>query len=402
MSEPWLSVVGIGEDGLNGLSGVARAAIDGAHILVGGARHLAMIPADSRKRIVWASPIDTTIREIGSLAGQRVVVLASGDPMWFGIGATLRRNFDGAVMRIVPAPSAFSLAAARLGWPLHEVDCLTVHGRPLARLRAFVQPGARLLVLSHDGATPAEAAAMLTDMGFGPSVLTALAHLGGAEEERVAATAAAWGTRRVADLNTLAIECIAGLNAKACARVAGLPDEAFVHDGQLTKREVRAITLAALAPMPGQHLWDVGAGCGSVAIEWLRAARTMTASAIERDATRARMISDNALALGVPELAVITGEAPAALAGLAAPDAVFLGGGFTAPDLIETTWGALKAGGRMVANAVTLEGEGALARARSTHGGELVRLEFAHAESLGSYTAWRPKLAVVQWRTVKT
>jgi precorrin-6B C5,15-methyltransferase / cobalt-precorrin-6B C5,C15-methyltransferase len=401
MTAPWLSVVGIGEDGMAGLSSIARAAIDEAEVLVGGARHLAMLPADSRKRIVWASPIETTIQEIGTLAGKRVAVIASGDPMWFGIGATLRRSFVADAMRILPAPSAFSLAAARMGWPLHEVECLTVHGRPLERIAAFVQPGAKLLVLSHDRATPAHAAAMLAAVGFGPSKLTALSHLGGDKEEIASATADSWGTRTVADLNTLAIDCIAAPGAKVLARVPGLPDDAFTHDGQLTKRDIRAVTLAALAPLPGQHLWDLGAGCGSIAIEWMRAARGATASAVEKDAARAGLIQDNALALGVPELAVIAGAAPAACAALPKPDAVFIGGGTSDATLIDAAWGALPSGGRIVANAVTLEGEGVLTRAKQDKGGDLVKLEIAQAERLGALTVWRPKLAVVQWRAVK-
>lgn len=401
MTTPWLSIVGIGEDGMAGLSAIARAAIDEAEVLVGGARHLAMLPADSRKRIVWASPLETTIEEIGTLAGKRVAVIASGDPMWFGIGATLRRTFAAEAMRILPAPSAFSLAAARMGWPLHEVECLTVHGRPLERIAAFVQPGTKLLVLSHDGATPVRAAAMLAAVGFGPSRLTALSHLGGDKEEAVAATADSWGARTVADLNTLAIDCIAAPGAKVLARVPGLPDDAFTHDGQLTKRDIRAVTLAALAPLPGQHLWDLGAGCGSIAIEWMRAARNATASAVEKDAARAGLIQDNALALGVPELAVVTGAAPAACAALPKPDAVFIGGGTSEATLIEAAWSALSPGGRIVANAVTLEGEGVLTRAKQEKGGDLVKLEIAQAERLGGLTVWRPKLAVVQWRAVK-
>lgn len=398
---PWLTIVGIGEDGVAGLSPIARAAIDSAEILVGGARHLAMIPDDGRRRIAWASPMEQTIEELATLAGKRVTIVATGDPMWFGIGATLRRSFAADAMRVIPSPSAFSLAAARMGWPIADVECLTVHGRPLERIRAFTHPGRRLLVLSHDGATPSRAAAMLNEMGFGASTLTALSHLGGTKEDVVAATAAAWGNRTVADLNTLAIACIAAPGARIFARVPGLPDDAFRHDGQLTKREVRAITLAALAPLPGEHLWDIGAGCGSIAIEWLRSGPSMRASAVERNATRAAMIAENALALGVPDLAIVQGQAPDALTGLAAPNAVFIGGGITSPSTMETAWAALPSGGRLVANAVTLEGEGVLIAARQTYGGELVRLEVSHAEPVGRFTSWKPKLAVTQWRAVK-
>lgn len=398
---PWLTVVGIGEDGMAGLSPIARTAIDDAEILVGGARHLAMIPDDGRRRIAWASPMERTVAELAGLAGKRVTIVATGDPMWFGIGATLRRQFKADAMRVIPSPSAFSLAAARMGWPLAEVECLTVHGRPLERIRAFAHPRRRLLVLSHDGATPARAADMLTAIGFGDSRLTALSHLGGPKEDVVSLTATNWGTRTVADLNTLAIECVAAPGAKIFARVPGLPDDAFQHDGQLTKREVRAITLSALAPLPSEHLWDIGAGCGSIAIEWLRSGPAMRASAVEQNTSRAAIIVENALALGVPDLAVVQGPAPDALAGLARPDAVFIGGGINNPKLLETSWSALPSGGRLVANAVTLEGEGALIAARQSHGGDLVRLEVSHAEPIGRFTSWRPKLAVTQWRAVK-
>lgn len=398
---PWLTIVGIGEDGLSGLSAIARAALDDAEILVGGSRHLAMIPPDGRKRIPWASPIDRTIAELPALAGHKVAIIATGDPMWYGIGATLRRTFDADAMRIIPSPSAYSLAAARMGWPLADVDCLTVHGRPLERIRAFAHPGRRLLVLSHDGLTPAKAATMLTEMGFGATILTALSHLGGPKEHVVSSSAASWDNRQVPDLNTLAVDCRADPGAKVYARVPGLPDYAFLHDGQITKREARAITLAALAPLPGQHLWDIGAGCGSIAIEWLRAGRDMHASAIEHNETRAAMIAENALALGVPQLKIVRAKAPDALNGLARPDAVFIGGGVNDRAIVEAAWEALAAGGRMVANAVTLEGEGALASARQTHGGDLVKIDIAHAEPIGRFTAWRPKLTVTQWRAVK-
>jgi precorrin-6Y C5,15-methyltransferase (decarboxylating) len=401
MSAPWLTIVGIGEDGIDGLSAIARAALDEAEILVGGARHLAMIPPDTRRRIPWASPMERTIAELPALAGRKVAIIATGNPMWYGIGATLRRSFPAEAMRIIPSPSAYALAAAHLGWPLAEVDCLTVHGRPLERIRAFAHPGRRLLVLSHDGSTPMRVAAMLTEMGFGSSALTALSHLGGPKEDRVSTTAEAWGSQTVPDLNTLAIECRADAGVKIYARVPGLPDYAFMHDGQLTKRETRAITLAALAPLPGQHLWDIGAGCGSIAIEWLRASRDMRASAVEQNQTRTAMIAENALALGVPELSVVHGQAPDVLSGLPRPDAVFIGGGVNDVRIVEAAWAALPPGGRMVANAVTLEGEGSMLAARQSYGGDLVRIDIAHADSVGRFTSWRPKLTVTQWRAVK-
>lgn len=403
MTVRWLSVVGLGEDGLEGLSPVARGLIDRAEVLVGGTRHLAMVPENGAvERMTWASPLRLTIEEILRRRGRRVVVLATGDPMWYGIGVTLARAVPPAEMLILPAASAFGLACARLGWPLAEVECLTLHGRPLALLNGVVAPGARLLLLSNDGTTPAEVARALTALGYGPSRLVALEHMGGAKERQVEATAEGWAAERVADLNTLAVECVAaGPEAFVRPRVPGLPDEAFIHDGQLTKREIRAATLAALAPLPGQRLWDVGAGCGSVAIEWLRCGRSLRAIAVERAAGRAAMIAENAAALGVPQLEIVTGEAPDALADLPAPDAVFIGGGVTAPGLAERCWEALPRGGRLVANAVTVEGEARLIALRAAIGGTLTRIAVSRAEPVGPFTGWRPLRPVTQLAAAK-
>jgi precorrin-6Y C5,15-methyltransferase (decarboxylating) len=403
MTGRWLSIVGLGEDGLEGLSPVARGLVDRAEVLVGGTRHLAMVPENGAvERMTWASPLRLTIEEILRRRGRRVVVLATGDPMWYGIGVTLARAVPPAEMLILPAASAFGLACARLGWPLAEVECLTLHGRPLALLNGVVAPGARLLLLSNDGTTPAEVARALTALGYGPSRLVALEHMGGAKERQVEATAESWAAERVADLNTLAVECVAaGPEAFVRPRVPGLPDEAFIHDGQLTKREIRAATLAALAPLPGQRLWDVGAGCGSVAIEWLRCGRSLRAVAVEREARRAAMIAENAAALGVPQLEIVTGEAPAALADLPAPDAVFIGGGVTAPGLAERCWEVLPRGGRLVANAVTVEGEARLIALRAAIGGTLTRLAVSRAEPVGPFTGWRPLRPVTQLAAAK-
>ncbi len=297
------------------------------------------------------------VDEIVGLRGTPVCVLATGDPMFFGIGVTLAKRVSVDEMTILPAPSAFSLACARLGWPLAEVETLTLHGRPLALINGYIQPGARLLILSNDGATPCQVAGVLRERGYGESRLSVFEHMGGDKERCIEATAADWAQDRVADLNTLAVACIADPGAAHLPRVPGLPDDAFAHDGQLTKREVRAATLAALAPAPGQLLWDVGAGCGSIAIEWLRAAPNARAIAIERDAARRALIEANAATLGVPRLEIVAGVAPAALGGLAAPDAVFIGGGVADAALVEACWRALRLGGRLVANVVTVEGE---------------------------------------------
>jgi len=397
----WLGIIGLGEDGLAGLAPAARHLIDKAELLVGGERHHALVSNGGAERLTWQTPLKLTVDEILRRRGRPVVVLATGDPMWFGIGVTLARQVPSDELWIIPGASAFALACARLGWPLAEVECLTLHGRSLALLNAVVAPGARLLLLSADGTTPAAVARALTARGYGPSRLTVLEHMGGQKEDRIAGTAAEWSIERTRDLNTIAVECVAGPDAVVRARVPGLPDDAFRHDGQLTKREVRAATLAALAPTPGQLLWDVGAGCGSVAIEWLRSHRTLAAAAVERDAARCAMVLENATALGVPQLQVVEGEAPAALAELPPPDAVFVGGGLTVPGLVEQCWAALKPRGRLVANAVTLEGEARLLALWSDLGGDLVRIAVSRAEPVGPYTGWRPLMPVTQFAATK-
>jgi precorrin-6Y C5,15-methyltransferase (decarboxylating) len=392
----WLSIVGIGEDGLAGLSSVARALVDGAEVLVGGERHLAMVPVDGRERRTWGSPLSALVEEIVGRQGQRVCVLATGDPMAYGIGVTLARHIPPSEMTIIPAPSAFSLAAARLGWSLAETECLTLHGRPLEMLHSFVQPGARLLLLSDDGTTPGRVAALLRARGYGDGPMSVLAHMGGPRETVTEGLARDWSDKTSPDFNTIAVECVASPDAPLLPRMAGLPDEAFQNDGQLTKREVRAATLAALAPISGQHLWDVGAGCGSVAIEWLRAARNTTAVAVERQPERVALIAANASALGTPGLRIITGEAPAALTELSRPDAVFIGGGVGRDGLLDYCWERLRPGGRLVANAVTLQGETALADWYARNGGALTRLAISRAVPVGGLTGWKPLMPVTQ------
>jgi precorrin-6B C5,15-methyltransferase / cobalt-precorrin-6B C5,C15-methyltransferase len=397
----WLSVIGIGEDGTAGLSAAARALIDAAVVLVGGERHLAMVPDAKAERIAWRQPLTATIGEIEARRGQPVVVLASGDPLCYGVATTLARHFSAAEMAVLPQPSAFSLAAARLLWPLEECVTLSVHGRPLEALRLHLAPGARILALTADGDAPVQVAELLIAAGWGPSVMTVFAHMGGERERKIEATAETWPLGRIAALNTLAIECRPGPGARPLSRLAGLPDDAFEHDGQLTKREARAATLAALAPLPGELLWDVGAGCGSIAIEWLRSAARMTAIAFERDAMRCATIARNAAALGVPGLRVVHGVAPAALANLPAPDAIFLGGGVGEEALWEALWSVLKPGGRLVANAVTLDGEAQLLRWHGREGGELVRIAISQIEPVGSRRGWRPLRPVTQLAVVK-
>jgi precorrin-6B C5,15-methyltransferase / cobalt-precorrin-6B C5,C15-methyltransferase len=398
---PWLAVIGIGEDGIAGLAPAARALIETAEVLVGGARHLGMVPDYGAERIIWRRPLTATIDAIEARRGARVAVLASGDPMWYGIGVTLCRRFPREEMTILPQLCAFSLAASRLGWPLADCAAITVHGRPLDNLRLHLAPHRRILILSEDGGTPRAVAALLTELGWGPSRLTVLAHLGGSRETIISGEAYSWGDRRVPDLNTIAVVCIPGHRARALPRLAGLPDEAFEHDGQLTKREVRAATLAALAPLPTETLWDVGAGCGSIAIEWLRLGEDRSAIAIERDPTRAALIARNAAALGVPELRIVPGSAPEALESLPQPNAVFIGGGIGAAGLLSGAWESLPAGGRLVANVVTTDGEARLIDWHARHGGALTRIAVSRAEPVGPHQLWRPMATVTQLAAVK-
>ena len=397
----WLSVVGLGEDGIEGLSPAVRGVVETAEVLVGGARHLALVPDGHSERLSWPKPLVKLMPEIERRRGQRVCVLASGDPSCYGVARTLLRSFSPDDLIILPSPSAFSLACARLCWSLPDTDTLTLHGRPLELLVPSLQPDARVLMLSNDGTTPAKVAALLRTRGFGDSRMTVLEHMGGPKERQVDATANDWGDKTCADLNTIAIACVAGSDAVYHPTLAGLPDEAFQHDGQITKREVRAATLAALAPAPGQTLWDVGAGAGSVAIEWLRAHRNNRAVAIERKEDRAARIAENALALGTPLLTVVTGSAPEALQDLDPPDGVFVGGGLSNREILQTCWQALKPRGRLVANAVTLEGEQALLDWYQRHGGALTRISVSRAEAVGPFSGWRPAMPVTQLALVK-
>ncbi len=398
---PWLAVVGIGEDGLDGLGRTARALVDRAEVLIGGERHLAMVPPGTAERLTWATPLADTMSAIVERRGRRVVVLATGDPFCYGVGVTLARHVPVAETVVVPSAGCVSLVCARLAWPSAEVEVVTLHGRPLELLAASVRPGARLVILSHDGTTPARVAAWLAERGFGESRFIVLERLGGAAERMSETVATTWsGTPD--DLNTIAVECRAAPDAHWWPRTPGLSDDVFEHDGQITKREVRAATLARLMPQPRGLLWDVGAGSGSIAIEWLRAEPTSRAIAIERDPGRATRILRNASALGVSRrLQVVEGATPVVLAGLDAPDAVFIGGGTGDGSLLDACWMALKPGGRFVANAVTVSGEAALLAQHAGRGGDLVRLAISRAEPLAGAIAWRSLRPVTQWAAVK-
>jgi precorrin-6B C5,15-methyltransferase / cobalt-precorrin-6B C5,C15-methyltransferase len=389
-----VTVVGIGADGWAGLSPRSKAAIEQAGVLVGGPRQLALVPqAVPGRRIPLPSPLQPGLSElVAAHAGPGLVVLASGDPMFYGIGATLVRLLGAEQVTVLPHPSSVSLAAARLGWPLDDVDVVSLVGRPRELLHPLLQPGRRVLALTAETTAAADVRALLAARGFGGSQVTVLADLGGAQEVVEPADGQPHGR-----LAIVAIECRLDAGTAPLPRVPGLPDEAFEPDGQITKREIRALALAALAPVPGQLLWDVGAGSGSVGIEWMRVHPASRAIAVEPRADRRERIARNAAALGVPGLLVVSGAAPEALAGLPQPDAVFIGGGVTTGGVVAACWDALAPGGRLVANAVTLEGQAALADWRHRLGGTLTRIGVEHAGALGSFTTWRPALPVVQW-----
>ena len=397
---PWLTVVGIGEDGFKGLGKNARHALLRASRIIGGQRQLDLLPVCIRgERQLWPSPF--SLEPVLALRGEPVCVLASGDPMFFGVGASLARKLPNDEMLILPAPSSCSLAAARMGWPLQDVVTLSVVARPIAALNAQLFSGVRLLVLSNDGKSPAAIATLLRERGFGASRLTVLEHLGGAAERRIEGVANDWNNPVIADLNLIAIECIAEPNTPRLSRLAGLPDSAFKHDGQLTKRDVRAITLARLAPVPGELMWDVGAGSGSIGIEWMRAHPSCRTLAIEADESRQLLIEHNRDALGVPGLQLIRGRAPDALEGLEQPDAIFIGGGVTREGVLHACWQSLRPGGRLVANAVTLQSEAMLVNWREQHGGELTRIHLAHAKPLGEFDTWRQALPITLLEAIK-
>ncbi len=400
--EKWLAVIGIGEDGAAGLGENARQAIASAEFVFGGARHLALAETlvTGEKR-PWPTPFDSTMREVLALRGQKVCVLASGDPFFHGVGVTLARTIPATEMHIIPAPSSFSLAASRLGWALQDIETISLHGRPIDLIRPLLHPGARILALTSDSAAPVEIAGLLAVSGFGPSRMTVLDALGGGDERIRSASANAFDIENINPLNILAIEVDSDPQARILPLAAGMPDALFEHDGQITKREIRAVTLSALAPRRGELLWDIGAGSGSVSIEWMLAHPSLRAVAIEASGERVARIRRNAAACGVPGLTVVEGTAPDALSGLEPPDAVFIGGGGADAGVLDAAIAALPSHGRLVANAVTLEMEALLLACRAERGGELTRIAVSRLGAVGSMKAWRPALPVTQWSWTK-
>jgi len=397
-----ITVVGIGADGLDGLSAQVRGVIDSAEVVLGGRRHLAMLPpSDTQERGVWPSPLREGLPDLlAQHQGRTIVALASGDPLVSGIGTTLVELLGDEAVEIVPAVSSVALARARMRWSAESTEVVTLVGRDPHLVARSLAPGLRLIVLSSDGSTPAEVARLLTSAGYGASPMTVLSDLGSSQEDRVSGVAATWGDAPAPALNVVAVELVAPATPMH-GLLAGLPDEAFEHDGQLTKRDLRASALARLAPLPGELLWDVGAGAGSVGIEWMRAHPTTRTIAIEERSDRAERIRGNAARLGVPGLDVVVGQAPRALIGLDRPDAIFVGGGATEPGLLEQCWAMLGVGGRLVVHGVTLQTETILAQWHHQHGGELTRLHVEHAAPIGSFTGWTPSRTITQWAATK-
>lgn len=398
-SDALVTVVGVGADGWAGLTDAAREALLGAGVVIGGPRQLDLLPGEvAAGRVAWPSPLRPAVAGlVAEHAAAGLVVLASGDPMHYGIGRALAEEVGAGRLHVISSPSSMALACARLGWPLEDVDVVSAVGRHLDAVSARLHPGRRLLVLSPDGQTPAQVARLLRERGFGPSGLTVLGDLGAPGESRRDGIAAHWIDDPAPRLNIVAITCLRNEGVAPLGLVPGLPEAAYVTDGQLTKREVRAVTLARLAPEPGELLWDVGAGTGTIGIEWMRAHPTCRAIAVEPRADRVAHIEANAARLGVPGLQVVTGSAPAALADLPTPDAVFVGGGLTEPGVVDACLRALRPGGRLVANTVTLESEALLVATAARLGGRLTRLEVSHAEPLGGFTSWSPARPVTQW-----
>ncbi len=397
----WIDVVGIGEDGLEGLSAEAVTALEGAEIIIGGDRHHRIAPNLPARRVRWPSPFSKMIGTISRYRGRKVALLVTGDPLWFSAGAKVAAAFPAAEIRFHPQLSAFQLACARMRWSLADIDTLTIHGRPAEQIIPWFAPGARLAVLTGGSGDPGAVARMLADRGYGPSRLTVLAELGGPGEARHSALASDWACEdpaaSIPGFHTLCIECRVEPGITVLPRGPGLPDDAFVNDGNFTKSDVRAATICALAPRRGELLWDIGCGCGTVSVEWMRCARDARAIGIDPNPARQEMARKNARALGAPGLELIQGRAPEALDGLPDPDAVFIGGGL-GREVVEVALARIRPAGRIVASAVTLESNSLLADIHRQSGGHLVRLSVEMVSALGNQRGWQPMMPVTQWR----
>lgn len=394
---PWLTIIGLGEDGPDGLTPASLNALKSAKTIIGPARHLGLLPKLDAEQIAWPVPFADGLGILETLRGRPTVALTSGDPFWFGAGTVIAKHLASDEWRALPNVSVFSQAAARLGWPLETTLCTGLHAAPFARLRPHLATDQRAIITLRDGAAVGDFAAWLTAQGFGVSTLHILEALGGPAQRISTTTAANFALSDVAHPVAVALE-IQGQGA-SIPLASGKPDAFFQNDGQITKRPIRALTLSALAPRPGERLWDVGAGSGSIAIEWLMSHPSTQAIAIEVEPERAANIRENADALGQDRLEIKVGASAAVLAGLPDPNAVFIGGGLTS-DLIESLWQLCPKGTRVVANAVTLESEAILLEAHARLGGELLRIDLSQAGAIGAYRGWKANFPIVQWSAV--
>ena len=395
-----VDVIGIGADGTDGLTPEVRARLDAAEVIVGGDRHLGFVGAHDATKIPWRRPLEATFDELEPHIDQKVVVLASGDPLDHGVARRLIERYGHDRVAVHPHPSAFALACARLGWSRDQVVCLSLHGRPLARLKRELVPGRRLLLLTDAKSSACAIAAALRETGWGPSRMWRLSRLGAHDEILAEGVAAEWTDPTLTELDTVAVACVPD---RAQPPITGfaLPDDAFHHDGQLSKAQARMHALFALNPLPGQHLWDVGAGAGGVAVTWMRAAGEGQVTAIETDFDRAALLQKNVDRLGTPEVQVCIADAPDVYDELDDPDVVFVGGGCHDPAVIDGAWARLPAGGRLVAQAVTCEGQAVLGAAADRFGGTLTRFHRETKAPLGEKSTWRPSLPVLQLEATK-
>ena len=391
---PWITIVGLGEDGPDGLPPASLAALKSADVVMGAKRHLTLLPEVAAARVEWPVPFADGIDVLKGMRGQSVVVLASGDPFWFGAGSVIAREFKPGEWVALPAPSCFALAASRMGWALEHTVCLGLHAQDFSLVRPYLGANLRVLITVRDGPAVGQFADYLAAVGFADSKLTVLQALGGPREAAEVLIAGAVTETTFTHPVCIAVEP-AG-EGDELPLSSGLPDRLFASDGVMTKRAVRAVTLSSLAPKRGEVLWDIGGGSGTIGIEWMLAHSSCRAIAIEPRADRVALIRENAKALGTPQLDVLHGSAPDCLAELPAPDAVFIGGGLSA-DMLATLRAMLPAGVRIVANAVTLEAEALLIEAQKTHGGELIQLSVSEADALGDKTGWKPARPIVQW-----
>ncbi len=409
---PWLTVIGVmGTNAGQASSDDMRRALQAAELVIGAPRHLEALGIPAEKAMGWPTPFSAVLELLRARRGAPTVVLASGDPLHYGAAASFLSHFTPHEMRVVPAPSSFAHGAAAMRWPLAEVCCVSCHGRDAFDLTIRLRPGGRFLVLTSDGGAPSGLGEALVERGYGQATCTVLENLASSDREAATALNAEALARcetPFSPLNVLAIDCRTVAATVPEYPVVGLPDDAFEHDGQMTKREVRAVTMSALGLMPGARLWDVGAGCGSIAVEWVRQsvcfppAERLRASAIEPSDDRLAMLERNVQRLAGGGVDVVAGRAPEALAGLPAPDAVFHGGGVADEAIFRACWERLKPGGRLVANAVTLEGEAALMDRHAAFGGELVRIDAAISTAVGRLRALRPRMSVLQWRVTRS